>query len=129
MAGVFDKLRESTVRSFYEPRTFQLKETVEKRWKEGAAHQARSGRRSMMSQYPEVEAYVIDAITGIRAAGGTVNSVVISSFFRGFLQFKAPELLKEYKLSRRLCRWWFVQNVIMRTPPLTALTASIPPAD
>jgi hypothetical protein len=112
MAGVFDKLRESTVRSWYVPKTFILKEKVEKRWKEGAGHQARSGRPSMMSKHPEVETYVIDAITGIRAAGGTINSVVISSFFRGFIRFKAPALLQEHKLSRRWCRWWFIQKVI-----------------
>jgi hypothetical protein len=105
-AGVFDKLRESTVRSWYVPRTFQLKADVKKRWEEGGAHLARSGRPTLMSKYPLLEAYVADAIAGIRAGGGVVNSVVISSFFRGYCRVKEKELLKKHNFSRRYCRSW-----------------------
>ena len=63
-----------------------------------------------MDKHPDIEAYVIDAITNIRAAGGTINSVVIASFFRGIVQAKAPEQHRAYKLSRSWCRWWFAQK-------------------
>jgi hypothetical protein len=56
MAGAFEMLRESTVRSWYVPRTFHLKDTWVRRWKEGADHLPRSGRPSMMSTRPALEA-------------------------------------------------------------------------
>ena len=79
-AAAFQDLKESTVRSWYEPRSFELKAAVKQRWLSGVAL-PRSGRPSVMDKHPDLEAYVIDAITNIRAAGGTVNSVVIASFF------------------------------------------------
>ena len=107
-ANVFEDLTESTVRSWYEPRSFELKKTVEQRWKGEAI--ARSGRPSVMSKYPIVEEYVIDAITNIRAAGGTINSIIISSYFRGIIQARYPNLMEEFKFSRRWCRWWLAQT-------------------
>jgi len=125
MEGVFNTLNESTVRGWYVPHTFELSDDTLKRWKEGAA-QARSGggRPSMMSKHPEVERYVIDAITSVREAGGTINSVIISSLFRGYIKVKLPNLLREYKLSRRWCRWWFAQQVSTAKLQLTKCTTS-----
>ena len=88
MAEVFEELTESTVRSWYEPRSYVLKESVEHRWKGNAVK--RPGRPSFIKSHPMVEEYVIDAITNIRAAGGTVNSIVISSFFRGIISARFP---------------------------------------
>ena len=110
MCGAFDMLRESTVRSWYVPRTFQLKDSWVNRWKEGGDHLPRSGRPSMMSTHPLVEAYVTDAIINIRGGGGTVNSLIVRAFFRGYCRLKEPALLRKFKLSRRWCRWWLNQK-------------------
>ena len=61
----------------------------------------------VIRQYPEVEAYVYDAITSIRAANGVVNSTLIASLFRGIVKAKHKELYKKFKFTRRWCRWWF----------------------
>ena len=63
-----------------------------------------------MSQHPEVEAYIVDAIASIRRAGGAINSVVVCSFFRGILKAKHPELFKKYRFSRDWCLRWFART-------------------
>jgi hypothetical protein len=107
-AASFQELRPSTVRSWYEPRSFSLKDAVRRRL-EGETI-TRSGRPSTLSDYPDIEEYVIDVIKVIRAASGTINSLVIHSFFRGFVRAKHPDLLKEFRFTRRWCRSWFKQN-------------------
>ena len=104
-AGLFDALNESTVRSWYDKRSFTLSQSTAQRL---LGHSApRSGRPSVIRQYPEVEAYVYDAITSIRAANGVVNSTLIASLFRGIVKAKHKELYKKFKFTRRWCRWWF----------------------
>ena len=104
-AGVFDTLNESTVRQWYHSRSFTLTPHSEHRL---AGHTApRSGRPPLLTQYPDVEQYVVDAITSIRSAGGVINSIVISAFFRGMVRAKHPELFKRFRFGRRWCRWWF----------------------
>ena len=63
-----------------------------------------------MSTHPVLEAYVIDAVINIRAGGGTVNSLIVRAFFRGYCRVREPALLKRLKLSRRWCRWWLNQK-------------------
>ena len=99
MAGAFNKLRESSARSWFVPR--QLKQTWLDRWKEGVAHLPRSGRPSMTSTRPMLEAYIIDAVINIRAGGGSVNSLIVRAFFRGYCRPKEPDMLKKYKVNRR----------------------------
>ena len=79
LAGVFDTLTESTVRSWYVQRSFEVKKTVQRRL--SGQKVVRSGRPSVMSQHPEVEAYIVDAIASIRRAGerSTALSSVLSS--------------------------------------------------
>ena len=125
MAEVFEGLTESTVRSWYEPRSYTLKESVEKRWKGGAVQ--RTGRPSFIKSHPMVEEYVIDALTNIRAAGGTVNSIIIASFFRGIISARYPQLLEEYKLSRRWCRWWFRKTLAWSFKRGTTSGQKLPP--
>ena len=104
-AGLFDALNESTVRSWYDKRSFTLSQSTAQRL---LGHSApRSGRPPVIRQYPEVEAYVYDAITSIRAANGVVNSTLIASLFRGIVKAKHKELYKKFKFTRRWCRWWF----------------------
>ena len=104
-AGVFDTLNESTVRQWYHSRSFTLTPHSEQRL---AGHTApRSGRPPLLTQYPDVEQYVVDAITSIRSAGGVINSIVISAFFRGMVRAKHPELFTRFRFGRRWCRWWF----------------------
>ena len=64
----------------------------------------------MMSKHPMVEAYVIDAIINIRAGGGTVNSLIVRAFFRGYCRVKEKVLLRDKRLGRRWCRWWLNQK-------------------
>ena len=79
-AGLFASVRESTVRGWYDNRSFSVKPSVQQRV-DGHAVQ-RSGRPPVMTQHPEVEAYVINALTSVRDASGAVNSTTIASFFR-----------------------------------------------
>ena len=129
MAEAFEMLRESTVRSWYVPRTFQLKESWLKRWEDGADHRPRSGRPSIMSSHPMVEAYVTDAIINIRAGGGTVNSLIVRAFFRGYCRLKNPELLRNQKLGRRWCRWWLNQKFPQWTYKKVTTSGQKVPAD
>ena len=110
MAGAFAMLRESTVRSWYVRKTFQLKDSWVRRWQKGASHLPRSGRPSVLSAHPMLEAYVIDAVISIRAGGGTVNSLIVRAFFRAYCRVREPALLKKLRLSRRWCRWWLNQK-------------------
>ena len=57
-----------------------------------------------------LEAYIIDAVINIRAGGGSVNSLIVRAFFRGYCRLKEPDMLKKYKVSRRWCRWWLNQK-------------------
>ena len=75
LAGVFDTLTESTVRSWYVQRSFEVKKTVQRRL--SGQKVVRSGRPSVMSQHPEVEAYIVDAIA--LAERSTALSSVLSS--------------------------------------------------
>jgi hypothetical protein len=107
-AATFHDLTESTVRTWYMPRSFEMKAAVLERL--GGGKKGRTGRPSVLTEHPEVEEYVIDAIVNIRAASGTINSIVISSFFRGFIAAKCPDLMKECSFSRRWCRKWFAHH-------------------
>ena len=103
-------LSESTVRSWYEPRSYELKDAVRRRKEGEKVEVVRTGRPSFLDEHPEVTEYVIEAITNIRKAHGTINSLVIASYFRGYLRAKNPDLLKQYSFSRRWCRKWFGQH-------------------
>ena len=105
LAGLFDTLTESTVRYWYSQRSFTLTPLTEQRLQGRAT--PRSGRPSLLTQYPDVEEYVVDAITSIREAGGVINSIIIAAFFRGIVRAKYPELYKRFRFTRVWCRWWF----------------------
>ena len=108
LAGVFDALNESTVRQWYKKRSFTLALSTERRL--AGCITPRAGRPSLLSRYPDVEAYVTDAILSVRGGTGTINSILIASFFRGYVRAKYPDLFKQYSFSRAWCRRWFGQT-------------------
>ena len=66
----------------------------------------REGRPPILDLHPDITEYVVDAITNVRAAHGTINSLIIRSFFRGYINAKYPQLLRQQSFSRRWCRKW-----------------------
>jgi hypothetical protein len=104
-ASTFADLRESTVRSWYEPHTFTLKASVAEKWKRGGTHEC-SGRPSMLDSHSDLEQWVVKRVENLRRAGGVINSHIVLALFRGLLKVKAPHLIKEYRISRRWCRNW-----------------------
>jgi hypothetical protein len=139
-AGAFQLLTESTVRSWYEPRTFVLKKSVEERVGSNCGGAGLAGRPSSMAAYPELERQVKEILSGIRKSSGAVNSSVIkvavtthrtcTAVFRCssvscaslaavcFLQAvfqsvsleQEPDLWADHKFTRRWCRQWLADN-------------------
>ena len=106
MAGAFALLRASTVTSWYVKGGRELTEAVKRR-QQGQPVVRGRGRPSLLEEHRALEEYVIDAMINIRQGSGAVNSIVIASYFRGFIKAKNPDLLKQYSFSRRWCRKWF----------------------
>lgn len=104
-AKTFEQLSESTVRSWFEPRSFVLKKNIEDRWERGGGHQC-IGRPALMDQHQHLEQWVVMRVNNLRRAGGVVDSSIVHAYFRGILRVRAPELLKQYQISRRWCRNW-----------------------
>jgi hypothetical protein len=77
LGHTFALLTESTVRSWYEPHSFVLKQRVVERVDNNGCHKERSGSPSSLAAFPEVEVEVADILTSIRRSSGAVNSSVI----------------------------------------------------
>ncbi len=110
-ASSFEALTESTVRSWYEPKSFVLKAAVKRRLEGPGEKVERSGRPGFLSQYPDIGEYVIEAITNIRAAHGTINSLIINSLFRAYVKAKYPNRFKRRSFGRGWCRKWLARTL------------------
>lgn len=110
-AGQFTLLNESTVRGWFQPDTYALKDKVYKRWQAGAKRQWGSGRPYLLGTAPEAEAFIIDTLKALRTAGSTINSIVISGLMKSVLSERAPALLDQLALSRRWCRYWLKKRL------------------
>ena len=57
------------------------------------------------AQFQEVEDIVVEALNGLRASGGMVNSIIASCVIRGLLEVHAPEALEGPTAFKLTLRW------------------------
>lgn len=109
--GQFADLNLSTVRNWFQPHSYELKEDVRRRWEEGKPREWGPGRLYLLSTQPAAEQFVIDTLQSLRTAGSTINSVVISALMKSVPAVHAPSLLTQLSLSRRWCRYWLKRRL------------------
>lgn len=96
----------TTMRRWFDRKTLQLHPDVQKRWEERKGRQWGSGTPYILGTVPEVEAYIIKALQHMRTASQCINSRVISALIKAVLLEKAPDMLNQFAVSRRWCRYW-----------------------
>jgi hypothetical protein len=111
-AKTFAGLNESTVRGWFYPSTFRLRDDVLERLQRKGVTE-RTGRRAVMDGHEDLEQWVVDRITRLRTAGGVVNSAIVHAFFLGLLKFRAPHLIQQYSISRRWVRDWMRKTMAL----------------